>query len=175
MNRFRWTLFAVTTAGLACLAVTAFDRSLDAQDKKPVPDKKPAAAAADPQFAGKVLLVQKKMDQSPQVFDVQQFQMGLQGFLLEDAAVVEIAGTRFLAGHGIERVDGKPAGPRVMLAMENIGAILVFPSVEAFKAYEEEQTEKIQTRMQGMMGGINIMAAPAAAVPVDAPEERPDE
>jgi len=171
MNRNRWTTLVLSTALLSAVGLSAFDRALDAQDKKAAPDKQPVTAAANNPFAGKVLLVQKKDDSSPLVIRSQQVEMGISGFVLDNASFKEVGGMRMLTGQGIERVNGEPAGPRVSLPLEAIGAILEFDSVEAFKQFEEQQAEQMQNDAIDMMPVLRGMPVPIApAAPVDSPD-----
>ena len=169
MNRNRWMIVVLAVAGLSALTLSVFDRSLGAQDKKAPAEKKPAAALANGPFAGKVLVIQKRYDQSPQVINSPHVEMGLQGFVLTEATVTDIAGIRFLAGYGIERVDEKPAGPRAMLPLDTIGVILEFESLDAYKEFEEQQMEKI--RAQGVAEEMELMLPPPnGPVPPEGPD-----
>jgi hypothetical protein len=167
MNRNRWTALVLAIALLSAIALSAFDRSLDAQDKKSATGKQPVADGANIPFSGKVLLIQKKNDSSPAVIHSPQIDMGLFGFVLENAAIKEAGGIRFLTGHGIERVNGEPAEPRVSLPLEAIGAILEFDSVEAFRQFEEQQTEQMRNN------NIELMV-PAAPLDPDTRADSPD-
>ena len=169
MNRNRWMTLVLAIAFLSAVALTAFNTSLDAQDKKASPDKKPAVAVQNNPFAGKVLLIQKKDDQSPSVIRSPSFDMGIQGYVLENAAITEVAGIRFLTGHGIERVDDKPAGPRIRVALEIIGAILEFDNVDAFKEFEEQQSERMHSAIE-MQPGMPVPFDPAMPEPEAAPD-----
>jgi hypothetical protein len=139
---------------LSAVALPAFHRSLDAQDKKASADKKPATTAANNPFAGKVLLIQKKFDSSPSALHSMHVPIELPGFLIDNASVTEVAGLRCLTGHGIERVDGKPVGPRVTLPLDTIGAILEFDNAQAFKDFEERETQWMRPALE-----INTPAA----------------
>ena len=159
-------MLALSTVLLSAVALSAFDRALDAQDKKAPAEKQAVTAVANNPFAGKVLLVQKKNDDSPAVVHSQQIEMGIVGFLLNNASIKEVGGIRMLTGHGIERVNGEPAGPRVSLPMDAIGAILEFDTVEAYKQFEEQQTEQMHNNAIEMM--LPTPVGPAA------PAESPD-
>jgi hypothetical protein len=171
MSRIRWTMIAVSMALLSVVGLVVFNRSLDAQEKKPAADKKPAPAAANNAFAGKVLLVQRRNDSSPSVIRSMNIDMGVFGYVLENASVTDVAGVRMLTGHGIERDDGKPAGPRVCIPVDGIGAILEFENVDAFIQFEEQQSERIRGNAIQMM-----MPAPAVQFDLGQPAEgAPDE
>jgi hypothetical protein len=151
MDRNRWTTLVASTVLLAAVALSAFNRPLDAQDKKAAPDKKPVTTSADNPFADKVLLIQKRNDLSPAVIRSQQVEMGVIGFVLEKTSIKEVGGIRMLTGHGIERVDGKPVGARVSLPLAEIGAILEFDSVEAYGQFEEQQKKMMSNSMNLML------------------------
>jgi hypothetical protein len=169
MNLNRWIIVVLAIAGLSALSVSVFDRTVGAQDKKAPGAKKPAAGPDNGPFSGKVLLVQKKYDQSPQVINSLQAELGMQGFVLTEATITNIAGIRFLAGFGIERVDEKPVGPRVLLPVDDVGAILEFESLEVFKEYEEQQMEKI--RAQGVAEEMELLLPqPNGLVPPELPD-----
>jgi hypothetical protein len=169
MSRNRWTMIAISTALLSVVGLAAFIKSLAAQEKKPAADKKPAAAVNNA-FAGKVLLVQRKNDSSPAVIRSMNIDMGVFGYVLENAAVTEIAGVRMLTGHGIERENGEPAGPRVYIPLDGIGAILEFASVEAYTQFEEQQSERMHGNALQMMMPAAVpvdLGQPAEGVPVE--------
>ncbi len=168
MNRNRWTTLWLGTALLVAVALTAFNKSLDAQDKqdkKAAGDKNPARPEGNNPFAGKVLLISEKVrhvagcHRFPECHDGE-----LAGFVIENATVTEMAGIRFLSGYGIERVDGKPAGPRINMPLESVGVILEFDNADAYKQFEEQQVERMQN--SGAFGQpVPLEMAPPAAAP----------
>lgn len=160
MKRIRWMTLGLGTALLLAVALPALNNSLDAQDKKDAPIKKPVQADANNPFAGKVLLIQKKLDQSPSIIHSVNDLTGLTGYVIENPSVIEVAGIRCLTGEGIERIDGKPAGPRISVPMESIGAILEFDDVDAFKKFEEQQTEKMMIGIDGNVPAVFEMPQP---------------
>ncbi|HEY3968383.1 MAG TPA: hypothetical protein VGM05_27710 [Planctomycetaceae bacterium] len=167
MNRNRWTTLGLGTALLVAVALSAFNKSLDAQDKqdkKAAAEKNPARAEANNPFAGKVLLIQKKFDNSPAIVDFPNVLMEFAGFVIENASVTEVAGIHFLSGYGIERVDGKPVGPRISMPLESVGAILEFDNADAYKQFEEQQAERIQN-MRDLGQPVPIEILPPAAAP----------
>jgi hypothetical protein len=169
MNRNRWTTLVLATALFSVISFSVFDKSLDAQDKKAATDKKPAGSGASNPFSGKVLLIQKKYDTSPPVIQLQRNPTDFGGFIIEDALVTELAGIRFLTGHGIERADGEPAGPRISIPLDTIGTILEFDNAEAYKRYEEQLLEKMHDAFDNTME----MILPAPIGP-QAPADSPD-
>jgi hypothetical protein len=164
MNRNRWIILLGIIL-LSAVGLPALHKSLEAQDKKAPPDKKPANGAADNLFAGKVLIIQKKNDTSPPVIQAQRMPEDFGGMVIENASVTDVAGIRCLTGHGIERANGEPAGPRISMPLDTIGTIFEFDSIEAYKEFEEQLLEKMQN--DGIMG---VPAPFGPQVPVDPPE-----
>ncbi|MBS0263687.1 MAG: hypothetical protein JSS02_17220 [Planctomycetes bacterium] len=140
-----------------------------AAEKKTPAEKKPVANAPAP-FVGKILLVQKKSDNSPQFIQTQMFMSGFAGWVLENPSLFELGGVRFLAGQGIEKLNDKPLPARILIPLEQVGTVLEFDDMDAFKAYEESQTEK----MRQMPAGINFNMAlpvPGVAQPVEVEQD----
>ena len=173
MRHLHWNKAWHSLALLAVAALFYVDRSTDAQEKKPSGGAGKPAAPANPNqpFAGKVLLVQKKQDASPTMSFPGMF-TGLSGYVLENAELVEIGGSRWLAGHGIERVDDKAIGPRTLIRFDEVATILEFDKVEDYKEFEEQQLEKMRQN--------NNFFEMAPAMPLgppnvlEEPAERPD-
>jgi hypothetical protein len=166
----RWKMICLAIVG-ATLAVWSLpDQPLDAQDKKPATDSKPAAAPNPLQpFAGKIVLVQKKHDTSPQIISSVNVFSGFGGYVMDNPSLVQIGGVHWLAGYGIERVDNQPVGPRILLAFAEISTILEFNNVDDYKAYEEQQIEKLRH------SEMFEMAVPAVPLGMPIPaEDGPD-
>jgi hypothetical protein len=129
----RWT--ALTSGiGLALLvAVLALSTRIDAQDKKAPDrndDKKPARGEADSPFAGKILMIYEKGDASPIL-------------VMETVSFTEIKGVRFLTGKCVDREGDAMGGLKACLAFDNVGAVIEFETLEAYKEYEAKESEKM--------------------------------
>jgi hypothetical protein len=114
--------------GLMIACVTFATRpSLDAQDKKPRAD------GGNP-FAGKIVMVYEQNDPS---------KAGV-GFVLKEATFIEIRGVQFLTGKCVEERGDALAGLNASIPLDNIGSIVEFENVEAYKQFATKITHGAQ-------------------------------
>jgi hypothetical protein len=117
-------------AGIGLLIVIvalATHRPIDAQDKKP------PAAGGNP-FAGKIVMIYEQDDPS---------KAGV-GFVLKDSNFVEIRGRQFLTGKCVEERGDALAGLMASIPLDNIGSIVEFENVEAYKQFATKLTHGAQ-------------------------------
>ena len=117
MKLRRWTTLGF---GVVLLFVLGFFAHgvLDAQEKKP-------RAEGDNPFAGRIVMVYEKNDPS---------KAGV-GFVFRNAAFTLIKGVPFLAGKCIDERDDALAGYVASVPLDNIGSIVEFDDVEAYKKF----------------------------------------
>jgi hypothetical protein len=96
-------------------------RVLDAQDKKP-------RAEGDDLFADKIVMVYEKNDPS---------KAGV-GFLFNKPTFTLIKGVPFLSGKCLEERGDALAGFTASVPLDNIGSIVEFDDVEAYKKFAEK-------------------------------------
>lgn len=127
MKRNRWMTIGFGIGLLVVIATIAGHRSLDAQDKKPPVDGK------NP-FAGKIVMVYEQNDPS---------KAGV-GFVLKEAVFVEIRGVQFLTGKCVEERGDALAGLNASIPLGNIGSIVEFDNIEAYKQFATRLTHGAQ-------------------------------
>ncbi len=120
MKLHRWTTPGFGIALVFVLALLAHS-ILDAQDKKP-------RAEQDNPFAGRIVMVYEKNDPS---------KAGV-GFVFRNAGFTLIRGVPFLAGKCIEERGDALAGVSASIPLDNIGSIVEFDDVEAYKKFAEK-------------------------------------
>ena len=118
MTSHRWMKLGLAAGFIFVLALLARG-VLDAQEKKP-----PRAEGENP-FAGKIIMVYEKNDPS---------KAGV-GFVFRNASFTLIKGIPFLAGKCIEERDDALAGFSASVPLDNIGSIVEFDDVEAYKKF----------------------------------------
>jgi hypothetical protein len=117
MRSHRWIKLGLGAGFVLVLAILARG-VLDAQEKKPRAD-------GDNPFAGKIVMVYEKNDPS---------KAGV-GFVFRNAAFTLIKGVPFLAGKCIDERDDALAGYVASVPLDNIGSIVEFDDVEAYKKF----------------------------------------
>jgi len=117
----------VGIGSLIVIAALVMHRSLDAQDKKPRAD------GGNP-FAGKIVMVYEQDDPS---------KAGV-GFVLKEVAFIEIRGRQFLTGKCVEERGDALAGLAASIPLDNIGSIVEFENVEAYKQFATKLTHGAQ-------------------------------
>ncbi len=122
MKMHRWMTLGVGT-GLLCVIAFLGHSALDAQEKKPRAD-------GDSPFAGKVVMVYEKNDPS---------KAGV-GFVFKNASFVLIKGIPFLAGTCVEERGDALAGFHASVPLDNIGSIVEFDDVDAYKKFAAKLT-----------------------------------
>ena len=111
-----WKAVALGIGLVAVVAIFTLHRPTDGQEKKP------RAESANP-FAGKIVMIYEQGDPS---------KAGV-GFVFKDAAFVEIRGIQFLTGKCVEERGDALAGLVASVPLDNIGSIVEFDNVEAYK------------------------------------------
>lgn len=127
MKRNQWMTLGAGIGLLIVIAALAAHRPLDAQEKKPRGD------GVNP-FAGKIVMVYEQDDPS---------KAGV-GFVLKDVAFVEIRGMQFLTGKCVEERGDALAGLNASIPLGNIGSIIEFDNVEAYKQFATKLTHGTQ-------------------------------
>ncbi len=120
MTLHRWTTLGFGVAFLFVLGLLARG-ALDAQEKKP-------RAEGDNPFVGKIVMVYEKNDPS---------KAGV-GFVFRNAGFTLIRGVPFLAGKCIEERGDALAGVSASVPLDNIGSIVEFDDIEAYKKFAEK-------------------------------------
>jgi hypothetical protein len=120
MKQHRWMTLGLAAGLLLVLAIFAHS-VLDAQDKKP-------RAEGDNLFADKIVMVYEKNDPS---------KAGV-GFLFSKPGFTLIKGVPFLSGKCLEERGDALAGFTASVPLDNIGSIVEFDDVEAYKKFAEK-------------------------------------
>jgi hypothetical protein len=118
MNFNRWMTLGLGTGLLLIGVVCATHTSLDAQDKKPRAD-------GENPFAGKIIMVYERNDPS---------KAGV-GFVFKNASFSDLRGSHFLVGKCIEERGDVMAGLAASIPLDNVGSIVEFDSVDAYKQF----------------------------------------
>ena len=117
MKMHRWMALGVGT-GLVCVFALLAQSALDAQEKKPRAD-------GDNPFAGKIVMIYEKNDPS---------KAGV-GFVFKNASCTSIQGVPFLSGKCVAERGDALAGFNASVPLDNIGSIVEFDDVEAYKKF----------------------------------------
>jgi hypothetical protein len=112
---------------VAVVATLTLHKSIDGQEKKPRAD------GGNP-FAGRIVMVYEQGDPS---------KAGV-GFVFKDATFVEIRGVQFLTGKCVEERGDALAGLAASIPLDNIGSIVEFENVEAYKQFATKLTHGAQ-------------------------------
>jgi hypothetical protein len=123
----RWKTLALGIGLFAVVATLVLHKSMDGQEKKPRAD------GGNP-FAGKIVMVYEQDDPS---------KAGV-GFVLKDANFIEIRGKQFLTGKCVEERGDALAGLAASIPLDNIGSIVEFENVEAYKQFATKLTHGAQ-------------------------------
>jgi hypothetical protein len=127
MKRNQWMTLGAGIGFLIVVVALATHRSVDGQDKKPRAD------GGNP-FAGKIVMIYEQDDPS---------KAGV-GFVLQDATFIEIRGRQFLTGKCVEERGDALAGLAASIPLDNIGSIVEFENVEAYKQFATKLTHGAQ-------------------------------
>jgi hypothetical protein len=127
MKLNQWMTLGLGIGLLVVIVAFATHRPLDAQDKKPRAD------GGNP-FAGKIVMVYEQDDPS---------KAGV-GFVLKEVAFVEIRGRQFLTGKCVEERGDALAGLNASIPLDNIGSIVEFENVDAYKQFATKITHGAQ-------------------------------
>ncbi|HLJ12361.1 MAG TPA: hypothetical protein VKU82_14295 [Planctomycetaceae bacterium] len=126
MKMNRWSTLVLGIGLLLALVVVAVQNSLDAQDK-------PAPAEPENPFADKIVMIYERNDPSRSA-----------GFVLEQAAITEVKGFRFLVGKCIDRRDDSMAGLKARIPLDSIGSIIEFENLKAYEEYEAKFPDDVE-------------------------------
>jgi hypothetical protein len=133
----KWNRWTALTSGVGLTliaALLALNTRLGAQEKNgdKKDEKKPARGEPDVPFAGKTLMIYEKGDASPIL-------------VVENVSFTEIKGVRFLTGRCVERDGDSMGGLKASLPFDNVGAVIEFDTLDAYKEYEAKESEKINS------------------------------
>ena len=117
MTLRRWMTLGFGAGTMVVFAILAHSAS-HAQEKKPVAD-------GDNPFAGKIVMIYEKNDPS---------KAGV-GFVFKNARLAQIKGVPFVAGRCLEERGDALAGMNASVPLDNIGSIVEFDDVEAYKKF----------------------------------------
>jgi hypothetical protein len=126
MTLQRWMTLGFAVGFLLVSAIVAHGVLDAGQDQKPQ-DKKPRAEGDNP-FADKIVMVYEKNDPS---------KAGV-GFLFKKPGFTLIKGIPFLTGTCLEERGDALAGFTASVPLDNIGSIVEFDDVEAYKKFAEK-------------------------------------